>query len=353
MNRIVFDCERMKYENTGLYHYCLNLGIFLKKYINTASEELNYYTPYGTGHLFKNTSQNIMQTELHKLCLPQLKQYHIWHATHQDSYYMPFRNRKIKVVLTIHDLNFMYDTAKSESKKQKYLRRVQMLINRADVIICISEFTKKDVLFYCDLNNKPIHVIYNGTNTLETPLLNRGSYKPIKPFIFSLGTITRKKNVHSLLALVNLNRNLELIIAGRPDDTDYYNQIFTTAAAMGLQDNVRLTGQITEQEKAWYFKHCKAFAFPSISEGFGLPVAEAMAVGKPLFLSNRTALPEIGGNAAFYFNDFTETAMNETFETGMKQYYKLNMQQKIIEQGNHFCWNKAAKEYWQIYRSLY
>ncbi len=353
MNTIIFDCERMKYENTGLYHYCLNLGNFLNKYANAANEELGFYTPFGTRHLFENNSKHIMQTELHKFFMPNLKNISIWHSTYQDSYYIPFRNRNIKVVLSIHDLNFMYDPTKSEYKKQKYLRRLQMLINRADVIICISEYTKKDVLFYCDINNKSVYVIYNGTNTLQKPLLNNRSYKPAKPFVFSLGTITRKKNVHSLLSLVNMNRNLELVIAGRPDDIDYYNQICATIAAKGIKDNVRLIGQITEQEKAWYFENCKAFAFPSTAEGFGLPVAEAMISGKPLFLSNKTALPEIGGRVAFYFKDFTETAMYETFETGMKQYYKLNMRQEIIEKGKTFCWDKAAQEYWQIYRSLY
>jgi glycosyltransferase involved in cell wall biosynthesis len=353
MNQIIFDCERMKYENTGLYHYCLNLGKYLQKHYNPADEALTFYCPFGTQTLFAKNSHHIIQTELHKFFMPSLKKYTVWHATYQDSYYLPFRNTTIKVVLSIHDLNFMYDDLKSETKKQKYLRRLQMLVNRADVIVCISEHTKKDVLFYCDTNNKPVHVIYNGTNILQSPVLCSKSYKPVKPFIFSLGTVTRKKNVHSLLALVNMNRSIELVIAGRPDDADYHNQIISTAQIMGIQDNVHLVGQISEHEKSWYFKNCSAFAFPSVAEGFGLPVAEAMSAGKPLFLSTKTALPEIGGAAAFYFKDFSETIMHETFESGMKQYIKFNMQHMIREKGKEFCWDKAALEYFKIYRSLY
>lgn len=119
MNKIIFDCERMKYENTGLYHYCLNLGNHLRKFIQPGSEELAYYSPVETINLFGKNQKHIIQNELHKFRLPALDKYKIWHATYQDSYYIPFLNTKIKVVLSIHDLNFMYDPLKSEFKKKE------------------------------------------------------------------------------------------------------------------------------------------------------------------------------------------------------------------------------------------
>ncbi|MBP6431233.1 MAG: glycosyltransferase family 4 protein [Ferruginibacter sp.] len=352
MQNIIFDCERMKYEDTGIYHYCYNLGLHLQQFANPFQETITYYTPFGINEIFEHSHHCIPQIELHKFFMPSLKNYNIWHATYQDSYYIPFRNKNIKVVLTIHDLNFIYDSTKAEYKKQRNLRRLQSLINRADVIICISEYCKKDVQFYCDVKNKPIHVIYNGTNRLELPSLTKKSYKPLRKFIFTLGTIVRKKNFHSLLPLVK-NKELELIIAGRLDDVDYCHQIKDTANAMNINEQVHLIGQVSEHEKAWYFNNCSAFAFPSMAEGFGLPVAEAMSLGKPIFLSNKTALPEIGGNVAFYFKDFAAAAMTATFEEGMKQYYKFNMRHDIMEKGKQFCWNNAAKEYWNVYRSLY
>jgi glycosyltransferase involved in cell wall biosynthesis len=343
----------MKYENTGLYHYCLNLGNHLKKFLLNEKEELIYYSPVETANFFGEKHKHIIQTELHKFCLPVLNKFDVWHATYQDSYYMPFRNSKIKVVLSIHDLNFMYDPSKSEFKKQRNMRRLQMLINRADVIICISDYTKKDVAFYCGLKNKPVHVIHNGTNTLTKPELLKQSYKPVKPFIFSLGTILPKKNFHTLLPLVQDQPNLELIIAGRIDDVGYYQSMLDTARKMGVSKNVNIVGPISENEKSWYFNHCYAFAFPSTAEGFGLPVTEAMSVGKPLFLSNKTALPEIGGDMAFYFENFSAAHMNETFIAGMTKYKRFDMQEKIIEKGKAYNWDIAAQEYWKIYRSLF
>jgi glycosyltransferase involved in cell wall biosynthesis len=353
MNRIIFDCERMKYENTGLYHYCLNLGIHLKKFIQPGEEELTFYSPAETTGLFGQTQQHIIQTDLHKFRMPALNKFEVWHATYQDSYYLPFRNRKIKVVLSVHDLNFLYDPSKSEFKRKRNLRRLQMLINRSDVIICVSEYCKKDLLFYCDVNNKPIHVIHNGTNTLTIPELLQQSYQPVKPFIFSLGTILPKKNFHTLLPLVKDQPNLELVIAGRIDDVGYYQSMLDTARKMGIAKKVNIVGPVSEKEKSWYFNHCYAFAFPSTAEGFGLPVTEAMSIGKPLFLSDKTALPEIGGNVAFYFENFSPLHMTETFVAGMTKYRRLNMKEKIIEKGKAYNWDIAAQEYWKIYRSLF
>ena len=122
---------------------------------------------------------------------------------------------------------------------------------------------------------------------------------------------------------------------------------------MGISKKTKLVGPVSESEKSWYFNHCCAFAFPSTAEGFGLPVTEAMSVGKPIFLSDKTALPEIGGEVVFYFENFSAAHMKETFATGMKQYLSYNMQDKIIKKGKEYDWDIAAKEYWNIYRSLY
>lgn len=353
MNRIIFDCERMKYENTGLFHYCLNLGNHISKFADHTKEDICFYAPHGSEYLLSGGGRHILQTELHKFRMPSLRDYAVWHATYQDSYYIPFRNKKIRVVLSVHDLNFMYDRSKPAFKKERNLRRLQKLVNRADAIICISEYARNDLYFYCDVAGKPVHVIHNGTNTLTAPQLLKQSYKPERPFLFTLGTVMPKKNFHSLLPLLQHHDDLELVIAGRIDDTGYYQAILDTAAGLGLSKKIKLVGPVSESEKSWYFNHCQAFVFPSIAEGFGLPVTEAMSVGKPLFLSNKTALPEIGGDVAFYFENFNAEHMQQTFTTGMKLYKLFNMQDKIIQKGKAYNWDIAAQEYWKIYRSLF
>jgi glycosyltransferase involved in cell wall biosynthesis len=352
MHRIIFDCERMKYPDTGLYHYCRNLGNYLEKNIDEYKEQLFFYTPPGEQNWSASPANHLTQSPLHKFVLPSLRSFDIWHATYQNTHYMPMRDKKIKVVLSVHDLNFLYDEKKNEAKKRKYLSYLQKLIDRSNAIVCISEFSKKDVLQHCDTGNKPLYVVHNGTNLLSKPELSSQSYKPRKPFLFSIGVINRKKNFHVLLPLLQ-NNSLELLIAGKYDDDGYLSYMQRRSHELGVTDNVRLLGSISENEKSWYFNNCRAFAFPSISEGFGLPVVEAMSCGKPLFLSSRTALPEIGGDVSFYFNDFHPDHIRKVFYNGMKKYNANGLRERIKERGSHFCWHKSARDYLEIYRSLY
>ena len=351
MRKIIFDCERMKFPDTGLYHYCMNLGSYLEKNICLRDEQLYFYSPPGEQSWSFSSINHLTQNPLHKFIMPSLGEFDIWHATYQNTNYMPFRNKKIKVVLSIHDLNFLYDEKKTESKKQKYLRHIQSLIDRADAIVCISEFSKKDVLEHCQVHDKPFYVIYNGTNMLAKPRLNVNSYKPKKPFLFSIGVINRKKNFHVLLPLLQYN-TMELLIAGRPDDNAYLSFINQQSRKLGVESHVRILGSVTETEKSWYFNNCSAFALPSVSEGFGLPVAEAMSCGKPLFLSDRTVLPEIGGDVSFYFKDFHPDHIRQVFKRGMEAYKDNRLEDLIKERGKSFNWHLSAIKYLDVYRSL-
>jgi glycosyltransferase involved in cell wall biosynthesis len=352
MKKIIFDCERMKYSSTGLYHYCLSLGVHIEKKLNKSQEALTFYSPQNAVDVFGTSSLHIYQNSLQKFYMPKLKGFDVWHSTFQNSNYIPVRNKKIKVVLTIHDLNFLHEN-NTQKQRFKNLHHLQQNIKRSNAIVCISEFCKNDVLDYCKVGNKPIHVIHNGTNSLAIPELIKSSYKPKRPFLFSLGAVCRKKNFHVLLPLLQKNQHMELLIAGRPDDTDYLDFIQKLAVSLRVQDKLRMLGVISEPEKAWYYNNCYAFAMPSIAEGFGLPVAEAMSVGKPVFLSDKTSLPEIGKDVAFYFRDFSANHMQHVFADGMQQYKQNNMADAIREHSETFNWDKAASDYINVYRSLY
>lgn len=352
MKNILFDCERMKYRETGLYHYCLNLGKSLSKLADGNREQLSFFYPGKEQHQPAPFQTTIRQHSLHKFLLPSLRRFDVLHCTYQNSDYLPVRNKRIRVVLSIHDLNFMYDEKKTEAKKRKYLEHLQKNIDRSDAIICISAFSRNDVARYCNTGNKPVHTILNGTNQLPEPSLDAGSYKPHKRFMFSIGVIARKKNFHTLLPLLRDN-DMELLIAGRPDDREYLYFLLDRAEELGVSDKFKILGMISEHEKSWYFRHCYAFASPSVAEGFCLPVAEAMSAGKPLFLSNRTALPEIGGKVAFYFSDFNSSNMQHVFLDGMRTYDNTNMKEQLKERAASFSWDKAAAQYLEVYRSLY
>lgn len=348
---VILDCERMKYSHTGLFHYCLNLGLHLPDFFNGSTDELCYFFPKQLPRYFGNDANYLDQYSFRKFMLPSLSQYDIWHATYQNTQYLPKKNKKIRVVLSIHDLNFVYEK-RNQRKQQNYLNHLQANIDRSDVIICISQFSKNDVLKHCHVNGKKIRVIHNGTNMLDKPLLAATSYEPVRPFLFSIGVISPKKNFNSLFPLIQQSNDLELVIAGRVNDNEYYAYLLRQAEAMKISDRVHIVTDINEQEKSWYYNNCYAFIMPSIAEGFGLPVVEAMSVGKPTFLSQNTALPEIGGDEAFYFHDFEAESMKQVFENGMTRYKSQNMEEAIKKRSTLFNWAKAAGEYYDVYKSL-
>ena len=150
-NTIIFDCERMKYPNTGLYFFCDMLAEGLSEESLKHEEKLAFYVPKGLKNRWGAKYAYKIVHKIHKLFIPCNSNIKVWHTTYQLSSYIP--NNK-KLVLTIHDLNFLYE--KKKSKQGKCLRKLQRIVDKADYIVTISETTRKDLLEHIDLKGKPI-----------------------------------------------------------------------------------------------------------------------------------------------------------------------------------------------------
>ena len=352
--KIILDCDLMKHPHSGLYHYCLNLGKNVQKLMNEENAgSISFYVPATEKNTFGAESKTIVERKsIWNLFTPFLRKCNIWHAPFQSGRIMPDKNRYpgIKVLLTIHDLNCLYED-KTARERRLSLQHTQKLVDRSDAIVCISHHCKKDVIAQLETGNKPVHVIHNGTHHVTDPPEKPLGYMPRTPFLFTMGYVNPKKNFHTLVPLLK-NSNLELVIAGRLDDPDYIDNMKKQAEAMGVYDRLKLLGPVAEEDKAWDLRHCEAFLLPSLAEGFGAPVVEAMAFGKPVFLSNRTSLPEIGGDVAFYFETFEADHMQHVLKTGMAEYKKNGLANRIVLRGNEFSWEEKAKEYLRAYRSI-
>ncbi len=349
LKKILIDCERTKYPHTGLYHFCLNLGNALLSQADPQQEALSFYLPPSQKKMFGDKVLHLLQHPLHKLYLPGSSDFDVWHSTHQDVVYRP-RSKKVKQLLTVHDLNFLIERKYEPAKIRKRLQSIQRNIDRADAITCISAFTKQMMLEQLNLQNKSVEVIYNGCNIHEFPGFEEPVYKPRAPFIFALGTVLPKKNFHVLPCLLK-NNHYELVIGG-VGHASYEAMILKEAEKHGVVDRVVLTGALSEADKYWYYKNCLAFAFPSLAEGFGFPLVEAMYYGKPCFASALTSLPEIGGELVYYFNDFDPAAMQTVFENGLQHYTTFHPGAAIRERALQFSWTSAAKAYLNTYRRL-
>lgn len=349
----MFDCERMKHSYTGLYSFCLHLGRALKRASNE-EQQILYYAPKSCFAAIGEGATGMHQSSLHKFYFPLPNDIDVWHCTYQTSAYFPFRS-KSKIVLTVHDLNFMYDDSKSNAKKLHYKNMVACRIEKADHIVCISNYVRNDLEKNGLLPlNKPCSVIYNA-HALEIITLDtkhKPRFTPPGKFIFSLGVMSRKKNFHILPFMLEGN-DLHLVIAGRREDPEYIHQILSVASSLGLSHRVHLLHNITELEKAWYLQNCVAFVLLSISEGFGIPVIEAMHFGKPVLLSRCTSLPEIGGTLAYYVHDFEKEHLKSMLAHTLADYIKYPEKKQAIQQhAQGFTWQTAASKYLDIYKQV-
>ncbi len=351
MNYIFLDCDLMRFPNSGLYHYCLNLGNEVNKLLEKENDsQIRMYVPPAEKGSFPNRS--IAEKKWHNIWKPFLKRNSVWHTPFQSGRMaLQKNNPHIKKLLTIHDLNPLHE-GKSIVEQQKSLAHTQKLIDEHDAIVCISEFTKSDVIANCNVGSKPVYVIYNGCNPILMSSAKPSTIVTEKEFFFGLGYVNAKKNYHVLIPLLLTNPEIDLVISGRLDDPDYIVEMKKYAAALGVSDRLHITGPISEAEKAWYLTNSRAFFQPSLAEGFGFPVIEAMSVGKPVFISNRTSLPEIGGSAAFYFPSFEAETIQTVLKNGLNAYDNSNLKELLMAQSKKFDWKNSALKYLQVYSSL-
>jgi len=334
----------MKYPNSGFFSFGKSLGDGLLK-LNNNQFDLSFYVHKRSIHIFDPEPKLVYLSKLHKIFFPGRNNYELFHFTDQ---YCRLKPQKVngKRILTIHDLNPIHEKFKPKHKIDAYLKKLKGYIAVCDRIVAISNFVATDILNYFPEAEGKIKVIYNGADNLTLPDGHEPVYRPRKPFLFTIGIVASKKNFHVLPALLQGN-DMELVIAGI--ETPYKNKIIEEAKKYGCEDRVIITGPVSEADKAWYYKNCEALVFPSIAEGFGLPVIEAMHFGKPVFLSKYTSLPEIGGDKAYYFDNFEPEHMQTVLSAGLDDFKKNNRSVELMAYAEQFNWDHTAKEYLALY----
>lgn len=278
------------------------------------------------------------------------KKYNLWHSLNQNTKIEPFYN--IPYLLTIHDVNFMEEL--TGDKLEKRIALFTKKLHRSTAITYISNYAKAMTHKYFEVPNVKEYVIYNGgPDTDINKNYTTPDFLPNRPFLFSIGEVLKKKNFHVLVEMMLHLPNKQLLIAGK-NTTEYAREISNLIAELGIANRVHLLGKISENDKNYYYKHCEAFVFPSLREGFGIPPIEAMNFGKPVFLANKSSLPEVGGKHAFYWNNFDAIYMSNTYKKGLETYHKnpADNAAKIIAHAKSYSWEHTAKQYVEVYKSL-
>lgn len=242
------------------------------------------------------------------------------------------------VVTTIHDLTFLKFP---EEHLPYYIvahqRHLQRAKTRAAVVIAVSQATKRDLLDQ-GLATDKIHVIYEAAGRMFKPVKTKR-----RPFILSVGTMEPRKNIKRLIeAWKSLNiPEWKLLITGK----------FGWGERTKPVPGVRLLGFVSDEELVKLYSQAQVFVYPSLYEGFGLPVLEAMACGCPVVTSGVSSLPEVGGEAAIYVEPMSVKSITQGIITALDQASKLR--QLGLEQAKKFSWEKTARETLKIYQRVY
>lgn len=206
-----------------------------------------------------------------------------------------------KILSTIHDLA-EFVVPEKYSKTQAFIRRVivKNQVHISDKIITVSNYSKNDICNRFSLKEDSVQVIYNSVDICENSSLE----SPEKYFLY-VSEIERAKNLNVLIEAYNeLDKedkdNYVVRVVGKKGND--YDNIIDKIRRYGLENNVLFYGYISDTELNDLYKKAYAFVFPSLFEGFGLPVLEAMAKGTPVICSNSSSIPEVGGDAVLLFN---------------------------------------------------
>ncbi len=274
--------------------------------------------------------------------------YALWHSLHQLNKNLPpnMETGSHARVVTVHDLNYLI--GRNAFSTWRHHRRTLALMRRTDEVVAISQYTADDVRRQLGWTG-PLQVIHNGARSfVDAPRepLPGWALDDTRPFLYHLSRMSPSKNPQAIIELARAWPEMNFVLCGPPSDDAKH--LRATVQLPNLQIHLG----INDAQKAWAYAQCTGFLFPSLTEGFGLPPIEAMHFGKPVFLARRTCLPEIGGTAADYFDDFDPTTMRADVEQGLARHAQPGRAQAIRQHAAQFDWDRAAGAYLALYRRL-
>jgi len=273
----------------------------------------------------------------------------------------------VPLVISIMDLAFLTFPSQFRKKDLVQLKRwTRRSVNQAEKILTISQATKNDIIDYYQVKQGKIEVIYPGMSKpkiqdskpqSKSKIL--GKYKIKGKYFLYIGTLQPRKNLVRLIKAfsqslnLSISQSLNLIIVGKKGWL--YEEIFDQVKKLGLEKKVVFTGFVSEKEKRGLLENAFGFVLPSLYEGFGFPVLEAMQAGCPVVVSRVSSLPEVAGEAAVYITnpesvDSIYQALEKMVKLGPKE--REELVRKGYQQVKKFSWKKTAEKTLSLLESL-
>ena len=372
--RIGFDAKRAFSNNTGLGNYSRDTIQILSSYI--PNNKYFLYTPTNNKN---NRASLICERDNTTICTPQslldrtFKKY--WRSKsvvkdlisnkvkifHGLSNELPLgiERTSIKTVVTIHDLIFMrYPHFFKDIDRKIYHKKFKSACERADRIIAVSEQTKQDIIDYFFISANKIKVVYQGCNQIfqnkiseKTRKLTNTKYNLPQNYLLYVGTIEKRKNLLTLLEALTELPKQNLVVIG--EGKSYKTKCLKFIAQNKLSNRVLFLSGLALEEMALIYQSAKIMIYPSIFEGFGIPIVEALFSKTPVITSQGSCFHETAGPNSKYINPLSSSNIKEAIiEIQNSTTLQNNMINKGFEYAQKFTDDKIAKNLMEIYKAL-
>jgi glycosyltransferase involved in cell wall biosynthesis len=256
------------------------------------------------------------------------------------------RARLRRSVATFHDLFVLTGDYSTPEFRHRFAEQARQAAVRADRIIAVSQFTARQVVDLLGVEAGRVRVVHHGVRVAAAIPTVR------EKVILHVGAIQRRKNVARLVeAFESVDGEWQLVLAGSAG----YGapEILAGIARASSRARIRVLGYVPATELAGWYRRAAIFAFPSLDEGFGMPVLEAMAAGTPVVASNRSAVPEVAGDAAWLVNpEYTEELANALVELTRNPDRRAELSRLGLQRAAQFSWEHTVERTWQVYGEL-
>ena len=266
-----------------------------------------------------------------------------FHGLNQRLPDIRFRKR----VSTFHDLFVLTGDYSTPEYRRRFAGQARHAAAESDAIIAVSEFTASQVEQLLDVERARLHVVHHGTNWLPP-----GVPVQRENIILHAGAVQRRKNISRLVeAFERTPPGWSLVLVGSAG--------YGAAAILSQIENssrrqdIQARGYVSAEELAAWYARARIFAFPSLDEGFGMPVLEAMAAGVPVVAANRSALPEVCGEAALLVDPEDTEGLWTAIERLIRdEALAQELMRRGRERASQFTWGKAVEQTWEVYQQL-
>ena len=251
-----------------------------------------------------------------------------------------------RAVTTFHDLFVLTGEYSTPEFRRRFAEQARDAASRSDRIIAVSQFTARQVIDVLGVDQARVRVVHHGVRPPGGTAVTR------QKIILHVGAIQYRKNISRLVdAFERVDRDWQLVLAGSAG----YGaaEIVAKIGAARSRERIRMLGYVPPAELANWYARAMIFAFPSLDEGFGMPVLEAMASGAPVIASDRSAVPEVAGDAAWLVDpEDTEELTGALVALTRDPERRADLSRRGLERAARFTWAEAVEKTWQVYREL-